>query len=58
MIILCCSYCSKKLPVKDDLAGQQTQCPDCGQGVLVPAAIAVPSPQQKRPPKPEPTRAE
>src|SRR5438105_2868131 len=37
MITFACSRCSRKLRVKDDLAGRQVKCPGCGERVSVAA---------------------
>jgi len=36
-----CSACSKKLSVKESLAGKKVKCPVCGQVTTVPALVAI-----------------
>jgi hypothetical protein len=37
MISFACPTCQTKLSVKDELAGQKTRCPGCGQAAAIPA---------------------
>ncbi len=37
MLLLSCPHCSRKIQVKEELAGQQVRCPHCRQALTVPA---------------------
>jgi formylglycine-generating enzyme required for sulfatase activity len=58
MIAITCTSCSRKLAVKDDLAGKKVKCPNCGNVMLAPAlALASPSASPNPPPSPLPAAA-